>query len=315
MEVKAFASRLIELKSIAIFMHVRPDGDCVGSALGLYYALKKLGKTVAVFSEDEIPEKFSYLNGISEIKSVFEGEFDGYISVDCTDWSRTGGFGEVFNTKKPTFNFDHHISNTYFAKYNVMIDSASCSEIVLDLIDELGVEIDQDIAMALATGIITDTGNFKHSNVEESTFYKAGRLKKHGADFNKITYANFTAQSKNRAKLFAETMSKIRYLLDDKLAIVVVTEEMIKRSGAKPAETEGFVDFILGIKEVEVAVCIMQTDGYYKASFRAKTASVNAVAEKFGGGGHVLAAGCRYNGEVEEFIDKIRYYVSQNLPE
>ena len=313
MTVKDFAEQLKKEKSVALFCHVRPDGDTIGSALGIKFALNKLGIKADVYCEEEIPEKFFYLEGAKEIRLDITERYSSYMAVDCADVTRVGKFCELFQTEKNNYNFDHHISNNHYAKYNVIIDTSATAENATELVLALVGEIPEESVNALATGLVTDTGNFKHKNVTENTFKVASILKANGADFNKITYYNFTKQSKNRANLFGEVMSKIRYLLDDRLAVITVYKSQLSRLGAKPEETEGFVDFVMGIDSVEVGVCIMEMDNGYKASFRSKEANVNEVAGKFGGGGHVLASGCRYNGNLEEFIDKIRYYVSQQI--
>ena len=184
------------------------------------------------------------------------------------------------------------------------------------IIKELGVEITEEIANLLMLGLMTDTGGFKHKNVTPDTLRVAAELKEKGADTNAIYYHAFSKQSKNRAALFGRTMSKIRYLLEDKLAIATVRLSDIAACSAEQSDTEGFIDFIMGIDGVEVGICILETaNDKYKISFRSKEANVSAVAATFGGGGHVLASGCQISGEYEEVVDKLRFAVSRELPE
>lgn len=313
MTVAEFAEKLKKELSVAIFCHVRPDGDTLGSALGVWLVLNEIGVKADVFCDDNIPEKFSFLPQVKEIKSDVNSGYSAYLAIDCAEITRLGKFGEIFLSEKNTYNFDHHISNTNYAKYNLIIDSPACAENSVELALALGGKINENAANLFAMGIVTDSGNFRHNNVTANTFRVAAMLKECGADFNKISYNNFTKQSKQRAALFGLVMSKIRYLLDDRLGIIVVTKDKLEQTGAKAEETEGFVDFVMGIDTVEVGVCIMEIKNAYKASFRSKKANVNEVASKFGGGGHILASGCQYGGNLEEFIDKIRYYVSQQL--
>ena len=162
---------------------------------------------------------------------------------------------------------------------------------------------------------MTDTGNFKHKNVSSETLLVASKLLEKGADINYIVYKMFTEQSKERAKLFGLVSSKIRYFLDDRFAVMTVSSEMLKDSNARPDETEGFIDFLMGVKSVEVGACVLEmAKNKYKISFRSKGTDVNAVANVFGGGGHVLASGCQIQGEYEEVVDKIRFAVSRELP-
>ena len=312
--IKSFAQKLKEEKKVAIFSHVRPDGDTIGSAFALKMALEKLGILADLFCDEEISEKFNFILLGETFKKTLTDSYTAFIAVDSADITRLGNFAEHFSYHKRTYNLDHHISNTRYAKYNLVIDNASNSENVYDLILELGVQIDEKIAKALALGITTDTGAFKHKNLTSKTLEVASKLKDLGADYNAIIYNTFTKQSKQRAKLFALVMSKIRYLLDDRFAVITVLLDDIQKVGAKSDDTEGFIDFIMGIDCVEVGACLLEmTKNNYKISFRSKSADVNSVASVFGGGGHVLASGCRISGDLEEVIDKIRYAVKQRL--
>ncbi len=309
------AKKIKNEKSIALFCHVRPDGDCLGSALALKKALKTLGVKAEVFCDDAVPSRFFFLNDTKTVKSNFDKSYDAFIAIDCADITRLGSFGEAFLSHPNTYLIDHHISNTRFAKVNYVLDCASNSENVLELIKELGAEIDKDTANLLLMGIMTDTGNFRHKSVTPSTLYSAGKLLELGANINEIYFQMFSAQSKERAKLFGQTMSKIRYFLDGRFAVATVRLCDFESTGAEQSETEGFIDFIMGIIGVEVGACVMETQkDKYKISFRSKSANVNTIAGTFGGGGHVLASGCQIQGDYEEVIDKIYLAVKRELP-
>lgn len=308
------AEKLKKEQSVGIFFHVRPDGDAVGSGIALYLALKSLQIKVDLYCDDVIPKRFAFINETLDIKKNYAETHSALVCLDSADVTRLGSFAKVFAEHKNTFNIDHHVSNPRFAKYNAVIDSSSNCQNVYDLICCLGVSISQKIATALLMGILTDTGNFQHKDVEPKTIETASKLVSLGADLNDISYRMFNAQSKNRAKLFGETMSKIRYLLDDRLAIITVTKKDFERTGALREETEGFIDFVMGIEGVEVGIALSEMEnGSFKASLRSKGTDVNAVASTFGGGGHVLASGCQLSGEYEEIVDKLRYAVYQHL--
>ena len=310
------ADKLKREKSVALFIHVRPDGDCIGSATALKLSLETLGVSADVFCDDPVPSRFLFLNGVENIKNCEVGEYTALISVDCADITRLGSYADAFVKHKNTYNVDHHVSNTRYAKINYVVDKSSNSENILDLITEMSVTLNYDIANLLATGIMTDTGGFRHKNVTPETLEKASRLVGFGANLNKISYKMFTEQSKERAKLFGFVMSKLRYFLDDRFCLATVTREDILKSGAKPDETEGFIDFVMGINTVEIGACVMEiSNRKFKVSFRSKGADVNAIASTFGGGGHALASGCQIFGEYEEIVDKIRFAVSKELPE
>lgn len=308
------SSKLKQEKSVALFCHIRPDGDTLGSALALSITLKNLGIRAQVFCDDVVPSRFFFLDAVKEVKRELEGEYTAFLAIDCADSTRLGSFYEEFVNHKNTYSIDHHVSNTRYAKINYVFDNSSNCENVLALIEELGADIDRETATLLAMGIMTDTGNFRHKNVTANTMHSAGKMVEKGADLNTVYYHMFTKQSKERAKLFGLTMSKIRYFLDDRFAVATIRLSDIEQTKARPEDTEGFIDFVMGVDTVEVGACIMElSNNKYKISFRSKGPDVNAVAGTFGGGGHVLASGCQINGDYEEVVDKITFAVSRYL--
>ncbi len=305
-DINEFAAKLLKEKSVAVFCHVHPDGDTLGSACALKLALGKKGIKADVFCADPVPEKYLFLPEIAEIKSTISGEYSAFIACDNAEISRLGGFADSFSEFPNTFNIDHHVSNCRYAKYNYVAERSSNAENVFDLMNAIGVAADKDTADLLALGLITDTGNFRHKNVTEETFACAEKLIAAGADFNRIYYYAFVRQSRGRAALHAKVMSKIRYFEDGKIAVITVSLADLNETGAKPDETEGFIDFVMGIEGVKVGVCLMETEkDKYKVSLRSESADVNAVASVFGGGGHKLASGCRISAEYEEAVDMI----------
>ena len=309
-------------KSAVIFTHMRPDGDTLGSAMALSRALFMLKIRNEVVNEGEIPEKFLFLDGMRGIRrEPSMTDADAYICVDSSDGARLGaaqtGFLAGARKGKVTVNIDHHVSNTRFCRYNFVRPRASNCENIAELISLLGVRPDAVMAGYLLTGMITDSGAFSHGDVNGDTFRAAAYAADAGADVGKITYEVFRKQSKARAKLYAEVISRLRYDLDDRFAVALVTRAQLEKYGLKQDATEGIVDFALSVEPVEVSACLLETKkGQYKASLRSKgTVNVNEVAGTFGGGGHVLASGCMFFGSFEEAYDKLRYAVLQRLPQ
>ncbi len=317
--IEEIAGLLKGLKSAVIFTHTRPDGDAIGSSMALSRALSLCNIQNQVIDDSEIPEKFSAFH--LRIQKFPTLDAECYICVDASDDARLGDLAGTFRKGakkgKLTVNIDHHISNTRFCKYNYVRERASNSENILELIRALGVPLDRQISEYLMMGIVTDSGGFSHSDVGGDTFRAAALLADGGADVCAITYEIFRKQSKARAGMYAETISHLRYLLNDRLAVALVTQEMLSRYGLGQDSTEGIVDFGLTVDSVEVSVCLLESKrGQYKASFRSKgKVNVNEVAGVFGGGGHVLASGCMFFGELEEVIDKLRYAVLQHMGE
>lgn len=312
------AQILKSVKSTVIFTHKRADGDTIGSALALSRAFSLLNIPNEVVNEAPLPERFHFLKGADRVKqNVTMTDAEAYICVDCSDEVRLGELAGAYldgARKKITVNVDHHISNTKFARYNFVRDCAANCENMAELIEAMGVPFDEEISMALLTGLITDSGSFAHGDVTESTFLAAARAVKCGAKVDEINLHLFRNQKRSRADLYAEAIGKIRYLLGDRLAIAVVSQEMLKKYNGDSDMTEGIVDFALSVDTVEVSVSLMEMGKrLYKVSFRSKRVDVNAVARVYGGGGHILASGCMISGDLEEVVDRLRYTVSQYL--
>lgn len=304
-------------KKVGVFCHTRPDGDALGGMLALALALRNAGKYAVAFCEDEPPEKYCFLSTVKEVKTDFQDtDYDLLVSVDCADSTRMGYFARMFTKfKGVTLNIDHHISNTNFAKYNYVKECPASCQILSDILIKAQFEINKEIADLLMLGLITDTGNFVHSDVTAATFQTAAMLRDKGADVQAINYYMYQHQPRARAELYGKVMSNIRYAHEDKFAYIIISARDIEESGAEKSMTEGFVDFPLTIDGVEVSAALLEfKEGQYKTSLRSKgKVNVNAVASSFGGGGHILASGCTLFGSLEEVIDKLCYAVYQNL--
>lgn len=316
--VAEIAAILKNSETVAITCHVRPDGDALGSGLALCLALKNAGKRAYMLCEEEPPERLKILPAISAtVKSLPQGvKPDLFVAVDCAELSRTGIYAQMFQSfKGNTINIDHHVSNPRYAKYNyVLPQSTATCEILPEIFEAAGFAIDKEIADLLAMGLLTDSGNFAHNDVSEKTFSVAAKLKECGADISSIGFQMFTRQTKGRALLYARVISNMRFELEDKLVFLTVTQSDFNETGTDKSQTEGFVDFPLSIDGVEVSIALMEVNRMqYKASLRSKSVDVNAIASKFGGGGHVLASGCMLFGEYEEIIERLRFAVYQQL--
>jgi phosphoesterase RecJ-like protein len=246
---------------------------------------------------------------------VDKSELDVFISVDCADITRMGTFSTDYQKfKGVSINIDHHISNNGYGKVNYVFECTATCELIPEILQSAEFEMTKEVANFITMGLLTDSGNFAHKDVSAKTFAIASSLRACGADFSDINYKMFTKQSKARAILYGRTMNKIRFELDDRLAFITVTQKDFEETGTDKSQTEGFVDFPLSIDGVEVAIALMEVKaGQYKASLRSKNINVNAVAAKFGGGGHLLASGCMLFGEYEEVVERLTYAVYQNL--
>ena len=316
--IKEIARILKQAKSVAIFSHVRPDGDAYGSSMALSRALTALGIQNCVCIDSDVPSNLAFVDGLCEIckKPPFEAEL--YIAVDCADESRLGELAYLFRAagkKYPTINVDHHVSNPRYAKHNYVRECAANCLNIYTLITDMGVAMDKEMAEYLLMGILTDSGNFSHDDVREETLATAAKLVAAGADICRYNYQLFKRQPRERAALYADVMGKIRYYFEGRFAVIVISAEQMKKHNANYGMTEGFVDFPLNVDGVEVAAALLEMrKGQYKISLRSKSyADVNKVAAVYGGGGHVRASGCMLHGDLEEILDRLSYTVSQYL--
>ena len=318
MTLKDVAVELKKHASVLIFCHNRPDGDTLGCAFALKHAIEQVDGCVAdVVCAQPIPEKYYPLEFIGKafLPSEITKKYDCHIALDCASEMMLGDSYGLFVKNHVTINVDHHVSNERYAKINYVEDRAACCEIVYELINHLGREISYGVANSLLLGIVTDTGNFMHSNVTKSTLQTASELVDKGAILNKISYAMFKNQKIERAKLYAHVINGMRFFEDGKIAIISVFKSDFEKFYATQDMTEGFIDFPLSIEGVEVAVSIMETkDNAFKISLRSKgKINVNEVASSFGGGGHVLASGCLIHGFYEDVKEKIIRAISINF--
>ena len=317
--LQQIANRIKKAKSVLIMTHMRPDGDAFGSSMSLSCALDFLNIPNQVCVETDIPSNLRFVKGLERVKKTPTAEYDLLITVDCSEEQRLGALlDELYLAKRKkidTINVDHHISNTRFADVNFVRTCAANCMNVASLIEYLGAPFTKEIAEYLYLGLLTDSGNFSHDDVNEETFAWASKLAKAGADVSYYNYMLFKRQPKARAKLFAKVMGGIRYYHDDRMAVIVITQDEMAECGADQGMTEGFVDFPLNVETVEVACALMEVrKGQYKVSLRSKTyANVNQIAGKYGGGGHIRASGCMLFGEIEEILDRLSYTVSQYL--
>ena len=307
-ELSAVAGAIRAARRIAVITHIRPDCDTLGSAMGLRAALEALNRETVVCCEDAIPEKFGFLPGIEGVTANPEGSFDLIISVDCSDATRMGSLGALFRASKNTVNLDHHRSNLREGKLNVVKENySSCSELISELVEELGVPLEEGIALPLYLGLCSDTGCFSHSNVNEHSLLTAAKLITHAGDVTPYIYRMFKDNPKARFQLLGRTLKTARFYAEDSICLLSVRLTDLVECGAESSMTEGFVDYAVNCSPVLVGASILESKpNNFKISLRGKgEADVCAIAERFGGGGHTKAAGCMICGFYEDVVDKL----------
>lgn len=279
---------------IGLTYHVSPDGDAIGSLLALREALVKLNKDVVVFSKDDlrknIPLRFlKDINKIDGTNFKVDKNVDLLIILDCGNIERVSCDCDFNNTV--TVGIDHHISNELYCKYNLIDAKASSTgEIVFQVIKYLDVNIDSNIATYLYTSIMTDTGGLRFECSSQKTFNIVGELVATGFNFVKIYENLFLSQTYSKVKLLGLVYENLK-VVDEKISIARVTNEMLEKSGAVDEQLGDVVSICLTIENVEVSVLIKDYLNKVKVSLRSKNdINVCEIAQKFGGGGHVKAA-------------------------
>ena len=310
---KQTAEILAEKDNIIILTHFHPDGDTLGSALALLRALRKMGKKVNFVNNDPVHPKYAYMwAGLK--KQDFKEEF--VVAVDIATEELLGDGLKKKYSGKIDLSIDHHPSNTFFAKDTCLEgDSAAAAEIVYYVIKYLGAEFDEDMASCIYTGVSTDTGCFKYRNTTARTFYIAGVMKDLGADTENINEVMFEIKTRGELELERQMLEKMDYYLDNRLAIAVITQDMYKQTGTSEDECEYIASIPRQVSGVMVGITIRErTNGAWKASVRTKP-PVNAskICAFLGGGGHTNAAGCHFEGTLEEFKEKFVEVVSEEL--
>lgn len=294
-------------KNIVILTHEVPDGDAIGSSLALYAGLKQLGKDVDVIIP-EYSKTFEFLPNSKEIKKEGRNEtYDLAIALDCGDIKRLNGFAKYFEDANTKISIDHHSSNKMFADYNFVNPTApACCQILVIVLEALGIIIDKEIGTCLLTGIITDTGGFKYKGVTAETFEFVAELLNRGVNVSDVYKKVLQTVSKTRFELTRIALNRLEFLEDGKLTFTYITKEDEQKVGAGTNDHDGIVEMGRDIEGVEVSIFLRETDNGYKISLRSNEyVNVSDICLMFGGGGHVRAAGGNINLPFEQAKTKI----------
>jgi len=308
------AQRLLQADNILLLAHQYPDGDTLGSNFALCQALKALGKRVRVACEDSIPEKYDYMDVCGEVESF---EPDYICALDVADARLLGSNMQATYGDRVDLCIDHHSTNTGYATVSCVDAScAACSMLILRIIRLLGVELTPAIAQCIYTGIATDTGCFKYSNANALAHRMAAECMDLDIPYEMINRVNFDMKSRARIELERLALEGMEFYHDGRVAVMTIDNDMVARSGAKENDMEGLPPIPRQIEGVWVGVTLRQkADGNYKISARTGThADASAICVLLGGGGHNRAAGCTFDGSVEDAKATILKAVEQAVP-
>jgi len=289
---------------ILITSHVRPDGDAVGSVLGLGLSLDAVGKQVQMILADGVPASYRFLSGSDKIKNKAEGEYDLSIVVDCSDLQRIGCV--LVDPGNPDLSIDHHITNLEFARMN-WIDpvAVATSEILANLIMELGLPIIPDVAQALMTGIIADTIGFRTSNMTPGVLHTAAYLMEAGADLPDLYQRALLRRSFNSMRFWGYGLSNLQR--KEGLVWVILSLNDRESAGYPGKDDADLVNMLTVINDAEIAmVFVEQPGGQVKISWRAlDDIDVSILAMRYNGGGHRAAAGAILTGTLQEITTMV----------
>lgn len=294
---------LIESKDcFAITSHIRPDGDGLGSSLGLYWLLRALGKEVEIITRDFVPQAYQKLPGAKDIRTTprIDRKYDAVFVIECSDISRPG---LIDLEKQFVVNIDHHSTSALFGDINWIDATASAvGEMIYNLCKAIGVRVTKEIAECVYTALVTDTGSFHYSNTTERTFKVASELVKAGVKPAKVSQNVFSSYAWSKLSLLSQVLATARRDGSGRVAWMRHSLEMQELAGATEEDSDGFVNYPLTVAEVEAVALLKETaPGIYRTSLRSKgEINVARIAEKFGGGGHRNAAGCTLRGNWDE---------------
>jgi len=300
--------------SVWLGCHIFPDGDAIGSTLGLMWGLRQLGKRCVPACQDSVPSQFSFLSGASEFTARTPRDEDLIIVLDCGSLDRIGSLYDRTRFERvPVINIDHHITNTGFADVNLVQNRSATVEIIYALLLRLGAKITKDIATCLLSGLSTDTRSFRTSNTTVDTLRIATALMEAGADLAEISHQIYDHMPFSMAGLFGRALGVAK--LRGRIAWTEITRAMMREMNVTQDGARGVVSFLASTREADVGI-VFRENGHGKIDVEMRSVpgvDVSQVALSFGGGGHSQAAGCSLPGEIKEIEERVLAAMEESL--
>ncbi len=311
--MEQIAHQLKQSRRLLLTSHTNPDGDAVSSMLALGLALKKIDKDIVWLNESPIPAVYRFLPSADRIAQTVEAHepFDVAVVMDCGDTDRIGCTAAVIDQSPVVINIDHHATNTGFGHLQY-VDPTACAttELIYRLLGKMQISLDQDIATAIYTGILTDTGSFRFSNTNSAAFAICTEMTAMGVDPYDIAQRVYGPYPLERIKLLNLALDSIEISANRKLSIMTVTQAMLSQTGTQLEDVDGLIHYARRIQNVKVAALIQElrngnepagSPGQYHVSLRSDGAvDVAAIATAYGGGGHRSAAGFGMKASLSE---------------
>ncbi len=308
-EVQNIGHLIGEAERILLISHRAPDGDTLGSAMGLFQAFTELGKVPEAWCIDPPADVFCFMPNIEKINVGIPPhlDYDAIFIVDAGATHLTGmneALPQLFDQSLPVVNIDHHPTNTFYGRFNLVHpESASATAVVYCLLEALNLPISRQTATCLLTGLYTDTGSFLHSNTDAEMLRIGAKLLARGANLRSISKDIFNTTKISTMKLWGRVFKSI-YKTDDGVTMAVLTQKDFEETGAEYSEITGAVDYVNAVPDSQYSVILTERDGKVKGSLRTLKSDVDvcAIAAQYGGGGHIKAAGFAVPGRLEKEI-------------
>jgi phosphoesterase RecJ-like protein len=298
------AQALLSAQNILVTSHIRPDGDAIGSLLGLGLSLQEAGKQVQMLLSDGVPSAFRFLEGSQNIRNKPQGGFDLSVVLDCSDFDRSGS--ALDGQLVPDLNIDHHPTNENFARINLIeVEAVATAEMIALLLQDFDLPLSKQAADALLFGLITDTLGFRTYNMTPRALRVAAHLMESGADLPELYYAGLLRRSFEAARFWGAGLSALQK--DGRLAWTSLTADDRRNSGYAGRDDADLINILTTIEGIDIIVVFVeQPKGHVKVSWRSKPGlDVSQLAVQFGGGGHAAAAGADIPGSLAEVQERV----------
>jgi len=304
MPYEAFRAFIDSHREFLILSHVDPDGDAIGSSLGLAWALRAIGKTVVVVNDSPLPDSLRFLPGSEWVKQPADAGrvFDAVFVLDCSSLDRAGkAAAGLVAPGAAVANVDHHAANDGFGDPRLVnVEASATAELIYEILDAYGAMLSPEVAECLYVGLASDTGAFRYQNTTPRALRLAARLVEHGARPSTAADALYGRKSEASLRILGLALASLEKRAGGQVGALTISRDMFDRAGATPEDADGIVQFAKSLDGARVGVLIQEiAPGEIRMSLRSDgTVDVNQVAGLFGGGGHKNAAGARVHGEL-----------------
>ncbi len=306
--------RIRKNDSFLLVAHIGLDGDHLGSMLAMHHALEQMGKRVHSYLPESVPDSFDFLIGLDKLSATLPDEqFDCVVTLECPSRNRLPKGFDMRKHGREVLNLDHHPDNEMYGDFNwVVADAAALGEMMLDLLEALGVKLDRSMAIAIYVAILTDTGSFQYSRVTPSTHERLAKLLQFDVPTDLIARQVYRQSRPEVLRLLGRVLAEVK--VKDGVAWGEISTGDLAHFNVRPEETQFFVDDVDRVRDADVVALFRETEnGQVKVSLRSRHWPINQVAAQFGGGGHAKAAGCVVSGSLQETRERVVSAVQEAL--